>query len=183
MKLLYSIILFTFSFYFSSNIQGYSQIKPNKNDSIFIGKRGNLVWDKKIQEINLGNTWFTYYYPIYFKRNRNDEFQRIGFLGNKLKDDLNSLPASKREFKKYRIKKSLSFFALPVAASSLLIWTNIGIDEVIIGHPRPFLSNKSLPFLGTYLICFTGGIYLNTKADINLLISVRNYNSNIPLTK
>ncbi|MFP5470049.1 MAG: hypothetical protein ACLGGV_00490 [Bacteroidia bacterium] len=148
-------------------------------DSLFVGKRKNFIWDRKIDEKNLGDTKYTYYYPIYYNTNSNPKYQYIGLLGGNIKERLFLYDDSKREFIKYRNRKTISFVLLPAAIGGIILWVDKGAEEVINSQPNPFLSQNSLPYLGIFFAGFMGGIYINTKADLNLRLSVTLYNSHL----
>lgn len=148
-----------------------------EKDSIFIGKRKNFIWSREINERNLGDSRYTYYYPVFYKTSSNPNFRKVGFMGSRLNEYLKEDPQVAQQFKLYRLKKGISFAALPAAATCLTIWSVKGANEIINGHPNSFYSSSSLPWLAGYFIFFILGQKINTDADLNLYRAVTRYNA------
>lgn len=163
-------------------------LSQNTKDSIlYIGKRGNVVWDRHIQAKHLGKMFYTYYYPIFYKMPVDNQrrWKKIGLLGKRVAPYLTE-PKSQALFLKYQHQKLISYIALPVTVSCLAGWAYWGgqynwkynrnnpeIGKVIGAYFRPV----GVTLLVGYFVSFYGGMYLNTKADLYLKKAVESRNT------
>ncbi|MEI7587701.1 hypothetical protein, partial [Runella sp.] len=70
-----------------------------QNPNIYLGKRKNIVWDRKIDYRNLGSI-YTYYYPVYYKTNT-QSYRKAGMFGGRLAPYMATDPEAWTEFKKF----------------------------------------------------------------------------------
>lgn len=168
------IIILTFLIIFS-----FLNVLHSQNEKVFIGKKGNVIWDKKISSSNL-NSMFTYYYPIYYKTTENKNFQKVGIWGNKLESHLNlNIPHVNEEFKKYKRNKELSYLLLGGTVTFISSWTYSSLNYMENTgdyRMRAFFKPQQLPHLVGYFACFYGSIHLNLKGDKNLRNAVFEHN-------
>ncbi len=176
--LLLCLILSTF-------VSCFSQNSRQADTNILIGKRKNIIWDRKITGKNIGNMFYNSYYPIYFKPSIKTQWQKIGLLGQNIQPYLSDNDSSYKLFRKYRQNKGISYASLPVTSACLLIWAysagaynlrnNIGKDPIYIfgSYLRPY----SLVFLGSYFVSYYLGMRFNARGDIYLKKSVDYRNS------
>lgn len=75
-----SLILLLSTFFYINSLQ-------SQNHFIYLGKKGNVLWNKKIHASNLGHP-FTYYYPIYYKTSQSRKYSKTGIFGKSIKPEL-----------------------------------------------------------------------------------------------
>lgn len=156
----------------------------SQTNSIQIGKRKNIIWDRAIQASNLGSI-YNYYYPIYFKTTKRPYFVQSGILGEEIKQVLNlDLPKVSAEFDQYRKDKKVSYLLLGSAIASLGTWTYLSADYLSRNEDqgfRAFFKPKPLIFLGAYCAGISYSIHLNLKGDKHLRNAVFHHNKSISI--
>lgn len=171
------IIIIILPFLILSFLSGYAQ-----DEMIYLGKKGNIIWDKNISQANLASP-FNYYYPIYYKTNMINKFQKIGIFGKHIAPSLStSIPEITKEFKKYKRDKKLSYVLLGGAITSLSMWTYTSasyIDKTGDYGVRAFFKPQHVPYLLGYFGCFYGSIQLNLAGDKHLRNAVLYHNKSL----
>lgn len=154
-----------------------AQIHYRLQDTVsFLGKRKNIIWGRNIASENLGNMWYTYYYPLYFRSKINSKTRRVGLFGQNIKPYFENNYVAMDYFKEYRLKKSLSYITLPASMGCLFGWVYTAAENRVYLEDTPFRSLTHpipLTFLAGYLALFYTGMYINTDADIDLLTAVQ----------
>lgn len=154
----------------------------SQNEYITLGKRKNIIWDRKIDSTNLA-TMYTYYYPIFFKIN-DSKFTKIGLYGKHLFPHLNySVKEVNTEFYKFRRNKILSHILLTSSISFLSFWIYRGAKYYIkTGDNNPFnayFKNKQSLFIIGYTVSISSSIFLNIRGDKKLINAIKIHNNNI----
>lgn len=153
-----------------------------QSEQIYLGKKGNVIWDKEISSGNLESI-FTYYYPIYHKTSSTKNYERTGVFGKKIESKLNlNLPEVSDEFKQYKNKKKWSYILLGGAVTCISAWAYTSasyMDRTKDYKIGAFFKPQHLPLLGGYFACFYGSIHLNLKGDRNLKNAVFKHNRNL----
>jgi hypothetical protein len=145
-------------------------------DYLFVGKRGNVVWDRKISVVNMGNEKWNFYYPIYFKTSVDTNWKKTGILGSRIKPLLNesALPS----FESYRRKKLISYYLLGVSVGSLMSWAYYTSYKMVETNSlKAYIHPVSLLLLGSYVVCFEAGKKVNVRGDIFLVKAVMAVNA------
>lgn len=147
--------------------------------AIGLGKRRNLVWDRRISPSNLGSN-LTYYYPIFFRTSEHGAYEKTGVLGGRIRPILNlNLPEVEDRFKRYRTCKALSYVLLGGTVAALSAWTCTSVRSIIQNDDLDigaFFAPRRLPLLGAYFACYYGSIYLNLRGDRQLQKAVAAHN-------
>jgi len=152
----------------------------SQNEYITLGKRKNLIWDRKIDSTNLA-TMYTYYYPVYFKVN-DSKFSKAGIYGRHLFPYLSySGKQVNSEFYKFRRNKIFSHVLLASSVSFLLFWIYRGAKYYAnTGDNNPFnmyFKNKQALFILGYTFSITGSIFLNIRGDKKLINTINFHNN------
>ena len=152
---------------------------------IELGKRGNILYNRKISFHNIG-VYSTVFKRIYFKQNKFDEFKSIGFLGWKIKPLIKDNALALIEFKKYRRNKLASYATLvstPIIAIAWLASASYYNRRTLKSRRRAPLN--LVPDGAFYLFPFSilgltfGSVLLNQQADHHLLMSTEIANRKI----
>jgi hypothetical protein len=152
----------------------------SKSDSLQVGKRGNVIWDRKISVFNLGNEQWNYYYKIFYRSGTDAHWHKTGPLGRKLKPYFENNEAAKQQFNLYRRQKKRSFLMLGAAGASLGAWTTYTAYELNRTNDlKTYVKPLPLLLLTSYFVTFYFGRKTNIKGDIHLLRAVRSVNQTI----
>ena len=149
----------------------------NSRDTVsFLGKRKNIIWGRTIATENLGDMWYTYYYPIFFRSKMNGQTRRVGLFGERIKPYFDNNELAMSYFNDYRLKKSLSYVSLPASIGCLFGWAYFAAERRVLYDDSPFKSfvrPVPLTFLVGYFALFYTGMYINTDADKDLFAAVQ----------
>lgn len=165
------------------NVLGQQQDSIKYN--IELGKRGNILYNRKISFHNIG-VYSTAFKRIYFKESKYDEFKSIGFLGWKIKPLLKNNSLAYKEFKKYRNYKLASYTTLASAPIVAIAW----LASASYYNRRTAMTRRRSPLNlfpdgAFYLFPFSifslsiGSILLNQQADRHLLMATEISNRKI----
>src|SRR5687767_143508 len=94
----------------------------SKNDSLFVGKRGNVVRDRKISVFNLGNEKWNYYYAIYFRTAAQPAWRKTGLTGRHIEPCFRKNDAAMALFRQYQRDKKTSYVLLAASITFLTGW-------------------------------------------------------------
>jgi hypothetical protein len=178
-------VCFLLFFTILSNINIYSQQTDTLKFEIELGKRDNILFNRKISFHNIG-IFSSPFKRIYFKESKFDEYKSIGFLGRKIKPIIQENPLALIEFKKYRNYKLVSYAALASVPIITLVWfasANYFNRRVVLSRRRgpinlvPDGTFYLFPFSITGM--FISSILLNQQADQHLLMSTEISNRKI----
>lgn len=165
--LLISFVMFTI-------YSGFCQV-----EKLYLGKRKNVFWDRKVSQSNLGSI-YTYYYPIFFKTSLNKKYAKTGLFGKNIGPHLNlDIPLVASEFKNYKANKKWSYVLLGATITSLSAWIYTSakyMDRTGDYRILAFFRPQSLSLLGGYFVCFYSSIYLNLNGDKHLKKAVYVHN-------
>lgn len=171
-----------FSFLPSIN---YAQDIDSLWTEIELGKRGNILFNRKISFHNIG-IFSSPFKRIFFKESKYDEFKSIGFLGWKIKPLLKNNSLAFKEFKKYRNYKLASYATLasaPIVAIAWLATANYYNRRTAMTRRRAPMN--LVPDGAFYLFPFSilglsiSSILLNQQADRHLLMATEISNRKI----
>ena len=178
-------VCFLLFFTILSNINIYAQQTDTLKFEIELGKRDNILFNRKISFHNIG-IFSSPFKRIYFKESKFDEYKSIGFLGRKIKPIIQENPLALIEFKKYRNYKLVSYAALASVPIITLVWfasANYFNRRVVLSRRRgpinlvPDGTFYLFPFSITGM--FISSILLNQQADQHLLMSTEISNRKI----
>jgi len=173
MKTNKSIYLLLFCFVLTSFANAQSK-EPAENDwEISLGKRKNNLLSRKIQEINLGNT-FTSYNPVFFKIKETGKWQKVGLRGAHIRPYIPSNDFSEDHFQAFRKKKTASYWCLGVATTSYLGWAFVSLDYAIQNNTssiKMFFNPRSLAFLVGAIGTYAWGASMNAQGDLELFLA------------
>lgn len=168
-----SVSFLFLSYFLSFSFFAIAQEKPIER--IFFGKRAGSVWNMAIQEQNIGGIYA--YRPIFYKFKKEENWQKIGFFGNKLHGFFENDPAKMAIFKKFRTKKIISQLIYPVSYSFSTAWLVASfLHSVKTNHfsPLSLVNNPySLSFLGGFILSSWGFTMIGRSAEYEL-IKLRN---------
>ncbi len=167
MKKLILIILFI-------GISSTVKSQFSKNDSLFVGKRGNVIWDRKIHVFNLGNEEWTSYYRIYFKRAGDTEWHKVRKLGANIFPYLKKSDTAMSNFYEFKRHKKQSYVLLLSAITILTGWMFYTAHELNRTNDiSTYIKPIPLTMLAGFEVCFYLGKRKNTKGDLKLIQAVR----------
>jgi len=153
----------------------FSQNGLDLSYSVELGKRKNVIWDREIKEANIGDKWYTSYYPLYFKVGDEGKWDRVGPRGKNVRPYVPDTEFSTQHFRSFQKKKRRSYWALAGAGISLMGCSysslSYGIQNRDISH-RMFLNPQSLAFLSGYIGGYLLGTHWNTQADLDLFMAL-----------
>jgi len=154
----------------------------SQQNHITIGKRTNVIRDRKIDSINLG-TMNTVFYPIFYKIG-NKKYEKTGAYGKHLYPYLNhSIKEVNNEFNKFKRNKLISHILLASSISFLSIWLyrapNLYINPANNSLKDIYIKNNQYLFLIGYSISITSSMILNVRGDKKLINSIRFHNQSL----
>ena len=150
----------------------------SKNDSLFVGKRGNVIWDRKINVFNLGNEKWTSYYRIYFKKAGDSDWQKVGRFGKNIYPHLSKSEEVLLNYNTYKAQKKQSYVLLSSAIGILTGWTLYTAYELNRTNDiTVYLKPIPIAMLVGFEVCFYLGKRKNTKGDLYLIQAIRKTNS------
>jgi hypothetical protein len=145
-------------------------------EGLQLGKRNGSIFKREILPENIGLEG-GYMKPIYFKANEKENWQRTGYLSNRLKLYLYADGAAKKEYKIYR-NQAIQSQVLILPTYVCLVGFNIvalsnygnGKSKTLLGA---YFKPNSLAVLAAYFGCFYGSIYLNRNSETHLFKAVQ----------
>jgi hypothetical protein len=141
-----------------------------------IAKRNGSILQREVLENNIGLEG-GYLKPIFFKSRKKDEWEKAGYLCNRLKPYLYANTAAKKEFQIYRNQAFASHGLIVPAFGSLIAYQVVSINNVVNKKSKTFIGNyfrpNSLACLAVYFGSFYGSIYLNKNAETHLFKAVQ----------
>lgn len=155
----------------------------SRNDFLFVGKRGNVIWDRRVSVFNMGNDKWNAYYAIRFRSSIDTNWKKAGLLGGRLRPFMMD-SAERREFSFYRRKKLGSYLLVAASAGSIVFWSWYTTDHMVkTGSLRSYLKPLSIISLASYIVCLEVGKKVNVRGDIFLLNAVRKVNARMKAEK
>ncbi len=147
-------------------------------DSLYIGKRGNVVWNRPISTRNIGNVKFTSYYTIFYRHSSFDQWRRVGLLGKNIEPLLlNKNDNCAKGFLQYKKNKKESYWLLGLAGGFLASWTLYTAIELNRSNSiQTYIKPIPLALLAGFELCFYLGKQINNKGDQHLNYAVYYYN-------
>lgn len=148
------------------------------HDSLYVGKRGNVVWNRKIATTHMANEQFTSFYPIFYRTSSANKWQKAGWLGKNISSQLlASNEKIAKEFSLYKKNKKASYWMMGAAAGFITGWTVYTAVELNkTNSVRAYIKPISLLLLGGFEVSFYIGRRLNTNGDKYLNYAVYYYN-------
>ncbi len=178
------VVLLACLFSFVSKINYAQQIDSLKYE-IELGKRGNIIFNRKISFQNMG-VYSSPFARVFFKEGKFDDYKSIGFLGWKIKPLIKDNTLALIEFKKYRKNKLASYATLASAPMIAILW----LASASYYNRRTVMTRRRgplnlVPDGAFYLFPFSifglsvSSILLNQQADRHLLMSTEISNRKI----
>lgn len=152
-----------------------------ENPTIYLGKRGMTIFDRKISEFNLGR-FGTAGRRIFFKVGEQDDFQGIGFFGQKILPYLQDDQLAMEEFDRYRKNRIAAFSASVISSGCMLGWLIRTSDNIEQSRGNTiaqvlFTEPGAAVLLASGITSSLASSLLFMKSDIDLFNAVQLFNS------
>lgn len=165
-------------FFLLNFFSAHSQKSPH----IEIGKRGNWLFDKKIDPFKVGRLRYAMN-PFFFRPSNEEEFRKSGWQGRHIISYLEDDDIAMHEFKRYQRNRFLAFTTYGVSVAAVFGWMIRTTDNAFSGRGNSvseilFTERIAATLLASSLTATIASSFLAIESDKNLFNAVQIYNKN-----
>lgn len=147
-----------------------------------IGKRGNWLFDKKIDPFKVGRLRYAMN-PFFFRPSNDEEFRRSGWQGKHIVSYLEDDDIAMNEFKRYQRNRILTFTTYGISMGALIGWMARTTDNIFSGRGNSvgevlFTERVAATLLTSSFVATIASSFLAIESDRNLFNAVQIYNNN-----
>jgi hypothetical protein len=152
---------------------GYAQ---SSDSTIIIGQRPHQIYSFLLPNKDVRPWSNELFWPMFYKFQGEDDFGKVGFLGQNLKQPLR-YSSGGEEFKKFKMWRGISLSSNIAGMALFSLWAIQAEKEFSGMASNAGFSSRTLPFLVGSLATVSFGIASRKKSNTHIYNSVRIYNN------